>query len=127
MLEYLTTRFYRYPGHVLHTPILASYHNDSAAGEDWAYFLVKGRLHHMFDDEYGFETHIDFACPPDPIALSHSSEGLLLLTRQGYFRFREGQWVTTHQATVAQFYNYKGVLIYPEPAIADRDFRYPPR
>ena len=110
MLEYLN----HHSGYVLRKPVMKTYHTKPVLNRDWTYELVRDRLYSNYDEILQLEVNVSYLCPCDPLALGYSPEGILLLTRRGFFLFQKGIWIVTHQATVKQFYNSTGTLIYPE-------------
>lgn len=102
MLEYLT--------HDLGHPITHLLFDTS--GIVRKYLLRPDRLHYGYSERRGELTQSTFLTIPRAIALSRSQQGLLLLTKQGYFYSCGSYWAFTLQATVAQFFNPEGREIY---------------
>jgi hypothetical protein len=112
MLEYLIKQVdASYPS--LGTLVTTTHHANT--WDDWSYQLRDQQLHYSINENYEALERMTFACPPRPLALSLSNQGLLLLTSQGYYYLKDGRWLVTHNASVAQFFSEDGHALYREP------------
>ena len=122
MLEYLTVP----PGEDLGPLITTTSHTIPC--HSWEYSLTNGELiYRTFPANASMYPQLKYLCPPGALALSSSSEGLLLLTRQGYYYLGIGKWVPTIYASVQQFFQRGEQPTTPMSRRTFQRFQYPRR
>lgn len=109
--------------------VLVTETKNSDLRDDWCYSLYNGQLNYYLNEEES-QTWANYSCPPDPLALGLSSEGLLLLTKQGYYRFSLGEWTLTTHPTLSLFFGQTYQAVYNKNAIlmsaaVRTEFKYP--
>jgi hypothetical protein len=124
MLEYLFAPQGSLPHTSLGMPVVKTFH--CGEWDDWWYTLSEGELHCEINENFDAREWLTFACPSQALAVSQSSEGLLLLSPQGYCRLVAGQWLPTQCAKVAQFFSPDGRDPYrlPNPPMSAEVARY---